>query len=145
MIEDFGLQVGQAMGWPPMAGRAAGVLMLSESPLTMTQLMSTLGASKGSVSEITRLLITNGTVQRYKPAGSRQFLYRWRSDAWIGCLVHQLEQNVRLRALAERAQAHAQDLPAEQQDRVRHMGDYYGFMVRRLEGLLAEFTELSAP
>ncbi|MFD7812150.1 GbsR/MarR family transcriptional regulator [Streptomyces sp. NPDC059785] len=144
LIEDFGLHVGQAMGWPPMAGRAAGVLMLSESPLTLADLMSALGASKGSVSEMTRLLITNGTVERYKPAGSRQFLFRWRDDAWLGCLRHQLEQTVRLRALAERARSRAGTLPAGQRGRVRQMADYYDFMVERLEGLLAEFTDRSA-
>ncbi|MER6980402.1 GbsR/MarR family transcriptional regulator [Streptomyces carpinensis] len=143
LVEDFGLHVGQAMGWPPMAGRAAGVLMLSDAPMTLEQLMKALGASKGSISETTRLLITNGTVERYKPSGSRQFVYRWRDDAWIGCLQHQLEQTMQLLALAERAQAHARDLPAEQQRRVQQMREYYSFMVERLQGLLSDFTTRS--
>ncbi|MFD4482886.1 MULTISPECIES: GbsR/MarR family transcriptional regulator [unclassified Streptomyces] len=145
LIEDFGLHIGQAMGWPRMAGRTAGVLMTSRAPLTLAQLMEALGASKGSMSETTRLLITNGTVERYKPTGSRQFVFRWRDDAWVGCLQHQLEQTAQLHALAERAQGRAEGLPPEQRQRVRRMVEYYAFMTQRLEVLLAEFTASQAP
>jgi DNA-binding transcriptional regulator GbsR (MarR family) len=140
LIEDFGLHIGRAMGWPPMAGRAAGVLMLSKKPMTLAQLQTALNASKGSVSEMTRLLITNGTVQRFKEPGRRQFVFRWRDDAWVGCLQHQLRQTTQLLELAEGARARAADLPAEQYGRVREMHEYYTFMVRRLEALLEEYT-----
>lgn len=140
LVEDFGRHIGRAMGWPPMAGRAAGVLMLSEAPLTLAQLQNALGASKGSMSETTRLLVTSGTVERFKQPGSRQLVYRWRDDAWIGCLQHQLEQTIQLRALAERAQSYAADLPARQQGRFRQMHEHYTLMVQRLDALLAEYT-----
>ncbi|MFC9761584.1 GbsR/MarR family transcriptional regulator [Rhodococcus jostii] len=140
LIEDFGVHIGGAMGWPPMAGRAAGVLMLSEAPMTMAQLQDALDASKGSVSETTRLLITTGTVERFKEPGSRQFVYRWRDDAWIGCLQHQLEQTTELLALAESARNRGKNLPPEQRARFDEMHAYYSFMVSRLESLLAEYT-----
>ncbi|MFD9668213.1 GbsR/MarR family transcriptional regulator [Rhodococcus sp. NPDC059968] len=140
LIEDFGVHIGGAMGWPPMAGRAAGVLMLSEAPMTMSQLQDALDASKGSVSETTRLLITTGTVERFKEPGSRQFVYRWRDDAWIGCLQHQLEQTTELLALAESAQIRGSTLPSEQRARFHAMHEYYSFMVSRLEMLLTEYT-----
>lgn len=140
LVDEFGTNVGRAMGWPPMAGRAAGVLMLSEKPLTMAQLQEELDASKGSVSEMTRLLIANGTVERFKEPGSRQFVYRWRDDAWIGCLQHVLASTTELRELAERAQARGAAMPAEQRDRLIEMREYYRFMVGRLETLLEDYT-----
>jgi DNA-binding transcriptional regulator GbsR (MarR family) len=121
LIDDFGLHIGRAMGWPPMAGRAAGVLMLSETPMTMAELQSTLNASKGSMSEMTRLLVVNGTVRRFKEPGSRQYVYEWRDDAWTGCLQHQLEQTTELLTLAENAQARGADLPERQRGRLREM------------------------
>jgi len=140
LIADFGLHIGRAMGWPPMAGRVAGVLMLSESPMTLAQLRTALNASKGSVSEMTRLLITNGTVQRFKEPGRRGFVFRWRDDAWVGCLRHQLRQTTRLLELAESACARAASLPAEQRGRLREMHEYYTFMVQRLQALLEDYT-----
>lgn len=140
LIEDFGIRIGGAMGWPPMAGRAAGVLMLSDVPLTLTQLQEALAASKGSVSEMTRLLITTGTVERFKEPGSRQYVFQWRDDAWIGCLQHQLEQTVDLRELAETARKRGSALAPEQRARFDAMYEYYSFMVGRLEALLKEYT-----
>lgn len=140
LIEDFGRSIGAAMGWPRMAGRAAAVLMLHEEPMTLAQLQRTLEASKGSISETTRLLITSGTVARFKQPGARHFVYQWCDDAWIGCLKHQLDQTTQLLALAEDAQSRTAHLPARQRGRVREMLDYYRFMVRRLEGLLEEYS-----
>ncbi|WP_433443521.1 GbsR/MarR family transcriptional regulator [Nonomuraea sp. CA-141351] len=144
LIDDFGLHIGAAMGWPPMAGRAAGVLMLSEAPMTMVDLQEALNASKGSVSETTRLLMVSGTVRRFKEPGSRQYVYEWRDDAWIGCLQHQLEQTTELLTLAENAQTHAADLPERQRARLREMHEYYTFMVRRLDALLGEYKAVRA-
>lgn len=140
LVEDFGRYIGGAMGWPRTAGRAAAVLMLHEGPMTLAELQRTLDASKGSVSETTRLLITSGTVARSKEPGTRHFVYEWREDAWIGCLRHQLDQTTQLLALAENAQARTEHLPAPQRGRVREMSEYYRLVVRRLEALLEEYT-----
>ncbi|WP_243795156.1 GbsR/MarR family transcriptional regulator [Saccharopolyspora gloriosae] len=140
LIEDFGRHIGAVMGWPRMAGRAAGVLMLNEEPMTSAQLQRALDASKGSVSETTRLLVDGGTVARFKQPGTRHFVFQWREDAWVGCLRHQLDQTMRLLALAEDARTRTEHLPAPQRARAREMLEYYRFMARRLEMLLDEYT-----
>lgn len=140
LVDDFGRQIGGAMGWPRMAGRAAAVLMLSEQPMTLAQLQHELRASKGSVSETTRLLMANGTVARFKQPGTRHFVYQWREDAWIGCLQHQLEATQQLLTLAESAHTRSGGLATTQQERVDEMYEYYRFIVRRLETLLNDYT-----
>lgn len=140
LVESFGRRVGEAMNWPPMAGRAAGVLMLSETPLTMAQLQERLDAGKGTVSETTRLLIDNGVIERFKEPGQRQFVYRWRADAWVGCLEHQLRATVQLLDFAEAASIEGQELPPVQRGRLEQMSEYYRFIVDRLDGLLVEYT-----
>lgn len=143
LVESFGSQIGDAMGWPPMAGRAAGVLMLSDSPLTMAQLQDALDASKGSVSETTRLLIDNGVIERFKELGQRQYVYRWRHDAWVGCLEHQLRAMAQLLDFAESVRVQGQKLPRTQRQRVEQMGEYYRFMTDRLQGLLEDYTRIA--
>ncbi|MFB4262271.1 GbsR/MarR family transcriptional regulator [Nonomuraea sp. GTA35] len=144
LIDDFGLRIGRAMGWPPMAGRAAGVLMLSPEPMTTAELQSALDASKGSVSEITRLLVDSGTVRRFKQPGSRQYGYEWRADAWIGCLQHVLEQTKELLVLAEHARARGDELPEPQRGRLHEMHEYYTFMVRHIEVIFEEYRTLKS-
>lgn len=141
LIHDFGLRIGGAMGWPPVAGRAAGVLMLSEEPVSMAHLQNVLEASKGSVSEMTRLLIDNGVVERFKETGSRQYVYQWRPDAWIGCLRHQVQATTELLDFAREAQNKGPELSAVQRHRLQEMVDYYVFIVERLEQLLSEYIE----
>ncbi|WP_327659804.1 MULTISPECIES: GbsR/MarR family transcriptional regulator [unclassified Streptomyces] len=144
LVEDFGRRIGRAMGWPPIAGRLAGVLMLSPTPMTLSELQTTLGASKGSTSEMTRLLIANGTVERVKVPGVRQAGYVWRDDAWSGCLQHQLAQTEQLLELAKSAQERGVGMPEAQQARLRDMHSYYDFMVRQLRRLLDEYRQLHA-
>lgn len=139
LIEDFASVIGATMGWPPMAGRTAGVLMLAEGAMTAQQLQADVGASAGSMSEITRLLITNGVVRRVKAPGARHYVYEWRADAWVGCLEHQLRQTRELRDLAHRTETTGAALPGAQQRRLREMAGYYDFMVARLAALLEEY------
>lgn len=139
LIEDFGLRIGRAMGWPPMAGRLAGILLLSPDPMTLAQLQQALGASKGSASETTRLLMTHGTVDRVKLPGVRQAVYQWRDDAWAGCLQYQLEQTAQLLELSETAQRRGSRLPPRQRTRLADMRTYYAFMVEQLRELLDDY------
>ncbi|TQM11879.1 GbsR/MarR family transcriptional regulator [Pseudonocardia kunmingensis] len=139
VVEDFATVIGQTMGWPRMAGRTAAVLLLSPHPMTVRQLQDEVGASAGSVSEMTRLLVTNGVVRRFKPPGARHFVHEWRPDAWAGCLEHQLRQAEQLRELAHRTEREGTALPELQQTRLREMSVYYDFIVARLGALLEEY------
>jgi DNA-binding transcriptional regulator GbsR (MarR family) len=139
LIDDFASVLGRTMGWPPMAGRTAGVLMLAEGAMSAQQLQAEVGASAGSMSEITRLLITNGVVRRVKAPGARHFVYEWRADAWVGCLEHQLGQTRELRELAHRAEETGAGLSEAQRRRLRDMAGYYDFMVARVTALLEDY------
>ncbi|MDJ1136823.1 GbsR/MarR family transcriptional regulator [Streptomyces iconiensis] len=139
LIDDFGLRIGRAMGWPPMAGRLAGILMLSPAPMTLSELQQALGASKGSASEMTRLLMTHGTVDRIKLPGVRQAVYEWRDDAWVGCLQYQLDQTTQLLDLARTAHDRGSHLPSAQQTRLLDMRTFYEFMVEQLRQLLGDY------
>ncbi|WP_410656879.1 GbsR/MarR family transcriptional regulator [Amycolatopsis sp. lyj-112] len=146
LLDNFATVIGQTMGWPPMAGLTAGVLLLSAEPMTVQELQDELGASAGSVSEMTRLLIANGVVRRFKASGTRHFVYEWRPDAWAGCLEHQLRQTERLRDLAHDAVEQGRTFDEPQRRRLRAMADYYDFMVTRLDSLLEVYRgELRTP
>ena len=139
LIEDFASVIGATMGWPPTAGRTAGVLMLADAAMTAQQLQAEVGASAGSMSEITRLLITNGVVVRFKAPGARHFVYQWRADAWGGGRAPRGGVVGGRPAPPPRTRARAAALPEVQRRRVRDMAGYYDFMVDRLTALLEEY------
>ncbi len=115
--------------------------MLSEEPMTLAQLQEELGASKGSASETTRLLITNGVVERRKEPGQRQFVYRWREDAWVGCLQHVLASTTELLDLSRRTCAGSGTFSHRQRGRLLEMKEYYTFMVERLGAMSADYEQ----
>ena len=71
-VEDFSLYFEQ-MGYPRSAGRILGWLLICDPPVQSTgELADALGASKGSRSTMTRLLIQVGLIERAGMPGRRR-------------------------------------------------------------------------
>src|SRR5580704_16384657 len=67
----------ETSGWPGLAGRVIGELMLADPPyLSTAQLCERCGASKGHLSTTLKLLTTSGLVERFGVPGSRRDHYR---------------------------------------------------------------------
>lgn len=143
-VESFGIEVGQAMGWPRMAGRVMATLMLHDGPMSNRQLQDALGASAGSISEMARLLDRNGVVTRVRIPGSRQSGYRYRPDAWLGCLQHQIEITTRLLRLAESSARTPEAGSEHARARFADMRAYYTLVGRKLAEAEREFADPGA-
>ena len=69
--EDFGLFF-EHLGVPRMAGRILAWLLICDPPeQTMQDLVDALGASKSSISTMTRLLMNFGLIERLSLPGER--------------------------------------------------------------------------
>ena len=142
-VESFGIEVGQAMGWPRMAGRVMATLMLHDGPMSMKQLQEALGVSAGSISEMARLLDRNGVVTRVKIPNSRQTGYEYRHDAWLGCLQHQIEVTTALLRLAESSGAQPEAQAEHIRPRFADMRAYYQLITRKFAEAEREFAPRS--
>ena len=142
-VENFGIEIGNAMGWPRMAGRVLATLMLHDGPMSMKQLQGTLGASAGAISEMARLLDRNGVVTRVKIPNTRQIGYEYRHDAWLGCLQHQIAITTQLLRLAESSSRTPEAKAKHAKGRFADMSAYYTLITRKLAEAEAEFTTRS--
>lgn len=107
LIEGMG-KVFMSLGYPRMAGRLLGALMLSgEEDETLESLSARAGASAGTVSTMTRLLIADGLVSRNGRDGDRRSFYRITADPWGALLERRLTPLTELAALADTAEAAA--------------------------------------
>lgn len=105
--DDFVEAVGallQRRGFPRMAGRIFGQLLLSdpEQP-SAAELAARLGASRGSISGMTRLLLAAGLIGRAHRLGERSGRYRLARRPWQALLRTDLEAVREVRHIAERA------------------------------------------
>lgn len=144
-VEAFGVEIGLAMGWPPMAGRVLATLMLHEGPMSMKELQEALSASAGAVSESARMLDFSRVVTRVKMPGGRQIGYVYRRNAWLGCLQHQVATTVRLLEVAESSSRSPELSSATTRQRFEDMRTYYDFLARTLKTAEQEFKERHYP
>ncbi|XPP26848.1 MAG: GbsR/MarR family transcriptional regulator [Leucobacter sp.] len=143
LSEDFAEDLGSALAtfllWPPMAGRVSAALMMSPEPLTLAELQTRLGVSGGSISEMTRMLLTTGVIRRIKTPGVRRAQFEWAPDAWVNCVKHTATQMAQLRDLAIGTGDQVDDSEALFRNRLQEMQHYYELMTKRLSELAAEY------
>lgn len=105
LVEELAHAFG-AFGVPRMAGRILGRLLVSTEPYeTLDSLATSLGASKGSMSTMARLLAGAGLVERVPVPGGRRDHYRIRPGAWPELNRDRVEALARLGAVASAAAA----------------------------------------
>jgi hypothetical protein len=90
-------------GWPRMAGRLLGALMTADPrEQGAADLASLLHASRGSISTMSRLLISVDLVERHTRPGDRREYLRFRDDAWPKVMTDKTRWITDLRRLGER-------------------------------------------
>ena len=129
----------EASGFPRLAGRVLGELLLAEPPyLSTTQLCERIGTSNSHLSSAIAMLEVGRMIDRFGVMGTRQHHYRLREDAFVVASHQVAEPSRALAAAAARAcdevpegsRAHAQ---------LTRMREFYEFMARRYPELVAEF------
>lgn len=135
-IEDVGIHF-EEMGLPRMAGRIFGWLLVCEpSHQSAEELASVVGASKGSISSMTRLLIHSGVVERMGIPGKRGNYYRIKPGSWSELMRARMSHVTALRKLAERGLALMAEKNPGQCQRLQELRDLYAFLEKEIPALL---------
>ena len=138
-VEEIGL-VFDSMHLPRMAGRVLGAILLGPADgVTASDLAETLQASKGSISNMTQLLMHYRFIERTVRAGDRRDRFVVRSGAWARMMLWRVELLQRLQELAgDGLELLGPDGNPEPLQEVR---DMYAFLARELPKLFDRFEE----
>lgn len=102
-IEDFG-GLFEELGGGRMVGRVLGLLMVADPPeQSAEEIASALGASRGAISQATRILSQIGMVRRFTKPGERRDFFQLRTDAFTEGTRRRGHEIDRLIAMFERA------------------------------------------
>ncbi len=102
-IEDFEVLF-EDLGGGRMVGRILGLLMVADPPyLSAEEIANALDASRGSISQATRVLVQLGMVRRFTRPGERRDFFELRADAFTEATRRRDQEIVRLIAMFERA------------------------------------------
>jgi DNA-binding transcriptional regulator GbsR (MarR family) len=135
-VEDFSLYFEQ-MGYPRMAGRILGWLLICDPPSQSAgELAEVLAASKGSLSTMTRLLIQVGLIERVGLPGQRRDYFRIKPGAWPQLIRSQMQSMTGLHQMVERGLMMLSGRDPALAQRLRDAHDLYAFLERELPALL---------
>lgn len=133
--EDIALWFEQS-GVPRMAGRVLGWLLVCDPPhQSADQIAEALGASRGSISTVTRLLANSTLVERVAIPGDRKIYHRAIAD-WSGMIEVQQRRIVALREILERGIAALDDEPEDRAERLRQVHTFATFWEDELARVL---------
>jgi DNA-binding transcriptional regulator GbsR (MarR family) len=114
-------QIFEADGFPRIAGRLFGLLMLREEPASLNDLAATLGVSKASVSTNARLLASHGVIERATVPHDRRDYYQIIPNFF----VHMMEERLgRWRAFADAMGEGRRTLPRHSPAVRRRLAEY---------------------
>jgi DNA-binding MarR family transcriptional regulator len=140
-VEDMGLRY-EEEGFPPMAGRLAGWLLVCHPPhQTAAELAAALGASPGSISTVTRLLVQCGLLERIAIPGRRGAAFRIRPGASTEILRRVLGRAHAMRELLARGLELRKGEAEERLARLRDQHDFHVFLEREIPALLERYGE----
>jgi DNA-binding transcriptional regulator GbsR (MarR family) len=101
-VEDFGVMF-EELGGGRMVGRVLGLLMIADPPqLPADDIAAALHASRGSISQATRILLQIGMIRRSSKPGERRDYFQLRPDAWTEATSRRVHEIDRLIAIFER-------------------------------------------
>ncbi len=138
-IEEFAIAI-EGEGLPRMAGRIFGYLLVCNPPeRTAAQLARELGASIGSISTMTRLLVAAELIERVSRPGIRADLFRTTPGSVSSLMRGATARITRFRRLTERGIALLEDRPPAEQARLRAFHEVYVFFEEQMPALIGEW------
>jgi DNA-binding transcriptional regulator GbsR (MarR family) len=140
-VEDAGLLFEQG-GMPRMAGRIIGWLLICNPPhQSLPELGEILGASKASISTMTRLLLQMGLIERVGLPGHRRDHFRIKPGAFDTLMENHLEEIKNGLQLVERGLTLVASQPPDLKQRLKEARELYAFFDREYPVLLERWEK----
>ena len=133
-IEDAGDMLGEH-GLPHMAGRVIGSLLVSDPRFrSLDELAEELGASKGSISMATQLLLRLELIEKISVPGKRRHYYQIRSGVWATVFTQREDHLWRDVRILEGGLALLEGRPIEMKERLLELLAFLDFVIEESPG-----------
>lgn len=135
-VEELGL-VFDEMGMQRMLGRVVGFLLISDpAEQSSQQIAEYLEASRGSVSTVTRQLMTLGLIERVPVQNARATFFRVSKSAWPDMMRQRAARLRIMRDLAAQGLELIRHAPEERQRRLREFHHFYSHMESEFHSII---------
>ena len=132
-------------GLNPLMGRIVGLLIISEEPQSLDDMVETLEMSKGPISQISRRLKERGLIEKVWVPGDRKDYYKAADDIFGKAYANQINKMKQNIGIAEKylAQARASDSKQARyvEERMEMMKSFYELMDEYNEKFMSAWQE----
>lgn len=141
-IEAFAHLVQSSRGMPLVAGRIFAYLLICEpAEQTAAQMSEAIGASLGTISSMTRLLLSTGLIERTRRRGERSAVFRVPPDGWRSVTKGQIEGTRYARELTDLGLALMADRSPASRSRLQDLRDIYLFFESSIPVLFEQWEK----
>jgi hypothetical protein len=139
-IDGFAHMMQAQRGTPIVGGRIFAYLLVCEpAEQTAAQIARAIGASLGTISGMTRLLLSARLIERIRRRGERSAVYRISPDAMNSMTRATIEAVWMFRQMTDRGLDLMADRPTEARTRLRQLRDIYLFFESSLPALYEQW------
>lgn len=142
-VEEIGVFF-ERFGLARMVGRVLGVLLIRSWDHSAEELASLLSASRGSISQATRVLVEWGLVRRSSKPGERRDYFGVRPGAWGEVMRREVDWIAEFRKLAARGLAVAdsgKDNKDGGRDSLEEMLDFFSYLEREYPAMIERWEK----
>jgi len=140
-VEEISLLMEES-GKPRIAGQIMGWLMICDPPQqSFSDLVEHLDVSKASISNMTRMLLQSGLIEKVRIPGERQIHFQIQEKAWVNVLENQLENINALRKISSTGLDLLEEDPDTDKTRLRKMNKFYQFAEKNLPKLIHQYKK----
>lgn len=134
------------MGLPRIAGRIVGWLLICDPEhQSAEELCEAVDASRGSISNMLRLVTTWGLVESMGLPGERRTYYRIRPRAWAEALNDSTAKFTAMRQIADEGLDVLDGAPPERRARLEGMRKLYEFFEEEFPALIERWKQQHEP
>lgn len=108
---------------------------------SFNDLVEHLNVSKASISNMTRLLLQSGFIEKVRMPGERQTYFKLVDHAWCKVMERQLEIMSQLRDISAKYKEELKDEDVNRIDRLNEMHDFYEFVTDHFPESIEEYKK----
>lgn len=138
-VEAFSLKI-EELGHPRIYGQILGWLLICDPPhQSFPDLMDNLHISKASISNVTRMLIEQGLIEKVRIKGERQIYFKLKKGSVVDFMQKQMKLALDLEEITAKGLAYAESEENIDSDRLKQANDFHRFLAEHTADLIEKY------
>ncbi|HET8866064.1 MAG TPA: hypothetical protein VFM80_10240 [Gracilimonas sp.] len=138
-VEAFSLKI-EELGHPRIYGQILGWLLICDPPhQSFPNLMENLDISKASVSNVTRMLLERGLIEKVRIKGERQIYFKLKEGSVIDFMQKQLRLALDLEEITSKGLEFLSKEKDTDSKRLEKANDFHRFLAEQSENLIKKY------